>query len=68
MQIFPLSHYALWKMGLKVTLEIFLFFAEGGVAVFSACLKLRIQKVNDYYYRLPLGPNTGSETTGPRQQ
>ena len=31
---------------------IFLFFADGDVAVFSTCLKLRIQKVNDYYYRL----------------
>ena len=36
-----------------MTLDFF-FFAEGGVAVFSTCLKLRIQKVNDYYYRLQL--------------
>ena len=50
MQIFPLSHYAWWEMSLKVTLDFF-FFADNDVAVFSTCLKLRIQKVNDYYYR-----------------
>ena len=47
-----------------MTLEIFFFFAEGDVAVFSACLQLQIQKVNDYYYRLQLGPYI----LGPRQQ
>ena len=40
-----LSSYE-WKVSLQVTLDFF-FFVDVDVAVFSTCLKLRIQKATD---------------------